>query len=79
MDEQAGSKPLWRPLAAGVMMLTAAGSVSTLLLAVERLSGTIGWPWWAVTAPLWGVVALFAVTAVALIATGGSGRMIDEG
>jgi len=32
-----------------------------IVLAVLKLAGAIGWPWWVVAAPLWAVLALHVV------------------
>lgn len=39
-----------------------------LVFLVLKLTGTIGWSWWYVTAPLWGPLAL--VAAIAALAFG---------
>jgi hypothetical protein len=39
------------------------GSIFILL----KLAGYITWPWWLVTLPLWGVVALISVAIFSLL------------
>jgi hypothetical protein len=42
-------------------------SVLFVVFLVLKLTGTIGWSWWWVTAPLWGSVILFVIVAVAVL------------
>ncbi len=39
------------------MALTSVCWAATAVLIVLHASGAIGWPWWWITAPLWGPVA----------------------
>ena len=46
--------------------ITFLGALGLLFIGL-KLGHVIRWPWWAVTLPLWGGVALFLAIAVAII------------
>lgn len=52
------------------------GSLLFLLFLTLKLTGVIAWSWWWVTAPLWGGIALLAVTFLVMALAGGSFALI---
>lgn len=38
------------------------------LFTAAKLLGVITWPWWIVTAPIWGMAAIAVVTGLAVLA-----------
>ena len=44
------------------------GGATFLVFLVLKLTGTINWSWWWITAPLWGPLALFVAGALIVLA-----------
>ena len=50
----------------------------TVVFAVLRLAGAVDWPWWVVTAPLWGSWLLAGSVLVVVAVLQAAGRSDDR-